>query len=319
MRTVVAIVVAGIAIVALAIHFSRSAPTAPAPASARVQPQVSSHDAGTATTNASAPRTAPAAESSAPVAVPLTEDERQQALCDEMWKRKTEREQAARDAESKDPAWAYQMEQKLREYTSARLQSSQVDVIDCKTTFCEITTQDSGPDASADFNRAIDELAQDPSKGFTGTSVSHTEEAGKVIHVARVDRRPAKIVNHPPLDKDQQACWDLSSRRAQQQFDAREAQPRDAGWADPMEQLLRQHIIGQLVKHPPDRLEINCKTTFCQIKATGRTKESQAAFQKVSQEVAAEPWADLRVGEGGSGSYGDIWRADVTLYRNESQ
>lgn len=319
MRKVVVVVFAVIAIVACAIYFNRSAPTTPAAASAPAQSQPASHDAGVVTTDTAAPRASTDSEILPSVATPQTEDERVLAACRANWERKTKREQAARDAESKDPAWAYQMEQKLREYMSRRLQLSQVDVIDCKTTFCEIKAQDFGADGSDEFNAAISAVMQEPWKDFKGNSFSHTEEAGKTIHFARVERKPAKMMNHPPLDKEQQACWDVTSRQAQQQLDARNAQPRDAGWADPMEQLLRQHIVGQLVKHPLDRLDINCKTTFCQIKASGKTKESQAIFQKVSQEVAAEPWAELRTGEAGSSGYGDSWDADVTLYRNESR
>jgi hypothetical protein len=225
------------------------------------------------------------------------------------------------------------MEQKLREFMTPQLQAKQIDLtaIECKTNFCEIRAETVGAELSEEFNKVMSAAREQPWSDFTGFAFSHDADSGKqVLHYARLSRRQAKpTAREEPDDMqtavvraEEQALTACSEQAYEQQERARaaqEAEPRDSSWADPMEQLLRQHIIGQLVKHPLDRLEINCKTTFCQLKATGRTKESQAAFQKVSQEVAAEPWADLRVGEGGSGSYGDIWRADVRLYRNESQ
>jgi hypothetical protein len=83
-----------------------------------------------------------------------------------------------------------------------------------------------------------------------------------------------------------------------------------------MEQLLRQHIASRLVKHPVQQLSIECRTTFCLLRARGQIEDSQRAFVQASHEAAAEPWANLRVGETGNTGYPDgWWRSDVTLYR----
>ncbi len=56
------------------------------------------------------------------------------------------REQAARDAEPKDLAWAYAMEQKLRQFTMPRFQADEIDLtaIDCKTSFQDLILRDPG-------------------------------------------------------------------------------------------------------------------------------------------------------------------------------
>jgi hypothetical protein len=82
-----------------------------------------------------------------------------------------------------------------------------------------------------------------------------------------------------------------------------------------MELLLRQHVTSGLVKHPVEQLRIDCRTTFCRIKASGTTRESLLAFQQVCRDAAAEPWANLRAGESGNSGYGDSWTSETTLYR----
>jgi hypothetical protein len=71
----------------------------------------------------------------------------------------------------------------------------------------------------------------------------------------------------------------------------------------------------QMVKQPVERIDIDCRTTFCKIDAKGRTSDAYLAFQKVAQAVAGEPWANLRNGEGGGSSYGESWEQHYMLYR----
>ena len=250
----------------------------------------------------------------------LTSEEQQQlAACDTAWHRRREREQAARDAEQKDPAWAYQTEAQLREYTSHRFQSIPIEVtgIDCKTTYCDITAQGFTPDTAAEFNKAVDALGMQTRGNFQGVSVSHTEEGGKTLHVAQLKRRPERPAKPEQVTAEQLACMKLASLQSEREYAARQAESRDADWADPMEQLLRQHMTTELAKHPVERLDIACKTTFCELKASGRTAESQDAFQRLAQEIAAEPWADMEAAGGGSSGDGIRWEATQTLLRRE--
>lgn len=326
MRKRVAIVIASIVTGLIVAYFIRSQPvdkeeasaaTPPALATASQKSQEPADDTGTSTPTAGTLRVA---------TLPPTTAERPDAICNELSDRRLAREQAARDTEPKDPAWAYPMEQKLREFTTPLFQAKQIDVIaiDCKTTFCEIKARGLVPDTSEGFNKVI-EAVPEPWNDFTGWSIEHDTESGKRLHYVRISRKqsqsaPEQIddMQRAVLHAEEQAmaaCTAQQVERQQRELDARNAEPRDSSWADPMEQLLRQHITAQLVKHPFGHMEITCRSTFCEIKATGKTTQSYLAFQKVSQEAAGEPWSDLLVTGSGGGAYGDDWHQEVTLTR----
>ena len=340
MKKLVAVAIAVIAVIAIVIYFGHSAETTLPAAINPVQSHAPMHEAAprqdhTASVEPRPQATPTQARTGAPqtdtpvddgdprrAVTRLTKQEQQQlAACDAAWQRKTKLEQAARDAEQKDPAWAYQMEAKLREYTSKRFQSIPIEVtsIDCKTTFCDVTAQGFAPDTAAEFNRVIDALGLERRGDFQGMSVWHTEEAGKTLHFAQVKRKQERATAPEPVTAEQLACMKLASLQSERELAARDAEPRDAGWADPMEQLLRQHLTAKLAKHPVERLDIACKTTFCEIKASGPIGESHEAFQRVSQEIASEPWADMESGGGGSSSDGIRWEGTQTLLRRKSQ
>jgi hypothetical protein len=122
----------------------------------------------------------------------------------------------------------------------------------------------------------------------------------------------------PADEKLWAACASASNEEGQRKRAAMDAEPRDTSWADPMEQLLRQYLVEHTAKHPPDKLEITCRTTFCELKATGRTEAFALEFQKASQEVGSEPWGNLRNGEGGGGTLPDLSGMQMyqVLYRN---
>ena len=108
------------------------------------------------------------------------------------------------------------------------------------------------------------------------------------------------------------ARWDSQKKREQ---GAHDAEAKDPAWAYGMEQKLREYASQRLRETSIELREVDCKTTFCQIKAGGETEDSQRLFQQASQDAAAEPWVNLRIGEAGSSGYGNTWSADVTLYR----
>lgn len=324
-RVVVVIVIAFGIIVAYLIRSpsvdkeEESAATVPALATASQQSQKPANNPGTSA--------APAGTLG--VASSASTGERPKDVCTELADRRRAREQAALDAEPKDPAWAYPMEQKLREFTAGRFQAQQIEVtaIDCKTNFCEIKAESLAPEMSEQFNKVMSAATEQPWNDFTGIASSHDADSGKqVLHYARLSRRQANQTAREEPDDMQiavlraeeqalTACSEQAYERQERARAAQEAEPRDSSWADPMEQLLRQHITAQLVKHPVGHMEIACRATFCKIKATGNTADSQLAFQKVSQEAAAEPWSDLQNSGYSGGSYGDDWHAEVTLQR----
>jgi hypothetical protein len=259
----------------------------------------------------------PSSQARSPQPAPSKDEAQQMAACHARWDSKKKREQAAHDAEAKDPAWAYAMEQKLREYASQRLRGTSIELkeVDCKTTFCDLLMEVFDPNSTNEMNNALEDAKKQPWSDFSGTSWAKTSDEGTTYRVELSRRHSYRTPFESGNDEQDLACTRLISDRTVRERAARDAQPRDVAWADQLEPLLRQHIMSRTGKHPPTKLDIVCKTTFCQIKAGGETEESQRLFQQVSQEAAAEPWANLRNGEAGSSGYGNRWTADVTLYR----
>jgi hypothetical protein len=324
MRKLVPIVVAAVAIVAVIIYFPRSPnDTTGGAADARAQPpaqqpQATKHDAAPAVTDTSAQSQSSARKNSPPAAAPLTVEQQERAACRAVSERRRARERAALDAEPKEPAWAYPMEQELREYLTQKLQSGRLELlgIDCKTTFCEIKAQLLDPEGSTEFNAAISGISGKPWNDFTGTGTSLSEDSGKTFYSAHLTRPQFKESPQPPQEAQAEAaCTARSIEKQKRERTARDAEPKDAGWAEPMEQLLRGYLTTQLSKHPAERIDIDCRTTYCRIAGSGRTNDAYLAFQKFAQAAADEPWANLRNGEGGGSGDGVTWKQEYFLYR----
>jgi len=329
MRKLVAIVVAAIAIVAVIIYFARSpgdtdASVAVAHEPERAQPlaqhpQEANHNVAAAVTDTSAQPQASARKNSPPSAAPLTAEQQERAACQAVWERRTARERAALDAEPKDAAWAYPMEQKLREHLTQKLRSGQVEVlgIDCKTTFCEIKTLLLDPEGGNEFSAAISDVSGKSWNDFSGAGTSISEESGKTLYVGQLTRPQFRDRAQPSEEAQAEAaCTARAIEKQARERAARDAEPRDSSWAEPMEQLLRQYLTAQVGKQPIDRLDIDCRTTFCRIEANGRTSAASIALRTAVQAAAAEPWANLRTGESGSTGYGDdTWKQRHFLHR----
>jgi hypothetical protein len=322
-KFVAATIAAIVAAVSIVVYISRQSETTRSLVREPEQPQVPASDRGTpAMTAADTSRASRDDETSRSVPTPTADEAKQAAECQALSKRGRDREQAARDSELKDPAWAYEMEQKLREYASRRFRTTTIEVIaiDCRTSFCEITAQGFVPE-SKEFYDGLQGAGKESWNDFTGTSTSHTEEAGKIRYHGEVSRRQSYRQQNYYSEREQEqvaACIQLGNQQDQRKRATRDAEPRDAGWADPTEQLLRQYLVAQVAKHPVEQLDITCRTTFCQIKASGRGTESYLAFQKAAQEAASEPWSDLRNGGGGGSGYGEGWQQDYMLHRRDA-
>ncbi len=264
-------------------------------------------------------RSAPTQERpSRPPAENRLDETKQLAQCRAQRERQHKAEQAARAAETKDLAWAYATEQKLREYLSRRLRTTPIEVteIDCRATFCEIKGQGFLP-ASDEFRLAIAGVLEESWSDFTWSSDYPTVQAGKVVYGAEVRRKQsyATAFEEQEDSPEQIACGKLAGRRKQQERAARDAEPRDSDWADQMEQLLRMHFAAQLTRHPVEQLDIDCRTTICMVKAKGRSNDSLLDFQRAMNTVESEPWSNLRKGIGGTSGHGDGWTAQYTLHR----
>ena len=321
MKKLVAIAIAVVAAVAIVVGFARSGDATQAHVSQSKESAANPPDEGTSHESSDA-------ESPAAIAAPIT-DEQKLAACGAIVTRKAELNNAMVAAEPKDSAWAYPMEQKLREFTSRRFQSSEINVvaIDCRTYHCDIKAQTFDAEKTAkEFAEGMAALREEAWSGeFTGGGTSYEEEEGKTFHVAYVNRpRPPEITRMMMRDDPREArllsdCAALREKQQQRRRAARDGQERDGSWADPMEYRLREHMTAQLSKQPIDHLDIDCRKTFCRLQASGRTSESQAAFQKAAEDASKQSWANLWYAEvAGQGENG-VWDGSVVLYRRNSQ
>jgi hypothetical protein len=329
MRKLVAVVIASIAIVVVVyvVRTPDATDAATAIDAARERGQQQSkgpaHDVSVDVTDSGPAPASTVRQDSRPVTVPLTVEQRQRAACIALAERRQARERAILDAEPKDPIWAYSMEQKVREYMTRRLAASQSEVtgIDCKTTFCEIKAQGFAPEASGEFNAAMQAAPQASWNDFTEVYTSQSEESAKWLLYGQLRRKQFNAeTRDPPEDAPAEAaCAARAVEARRRELAARDAEPRDASWAGPTEQLLRQFFTKQLKKHPVEHLDISCKTTFCQVTAKGRTDASSVALEKAAQAAAVEAGSELRMCEGGISGYVDHWQQNYVLYRREGR
>lgn len=324
MKKLVAIAIAVVAAVAIVAYFADSGDATRAHISQSEESQAPSAIQPPDQGNAREPSDA----ESAPSITASISDEQKLAACGAIIRRKAERNNAMLAAEPKDPAWAYSMEQKLREFTSRRWQSSEINVVavDCRTYYCEIKAQTFDAEKTAkEFAEGIGALSEQAWSGeFTGSGTSYEEQEGKTFHVARISRPPPEPIRMMMRDDPKEArllsdCAAIGEKREQQRRATRDRQERDAGWADPMEYRLREYMTARLSKHAIDHLDIDCRKTFCRLQASGRTSESQAAFQNAAENASQESWANLWYAEvAGQGENG-VWDGSVVLYRRNSQ
>jgi uncharacterized lipoprotein YmbA len=325
MKKLVAIAIAVVVAVSIIVYFARSGDTtsthtsqsaeSPAPAAATEPPnEGDSHESSDA--------------ESATITAPMT-DQQKLAACDAIMTRRAERNNDMLVAEPKDPAWAYPMEQKLREFASRRFQSSEINVVavDCRTYHCDIKAQTFDAEKTAkEFAEGMASLREEAWAGeLTGNGTSYEEEEGKAFYVARINRpRPAETTRMIVRDDPREArllsdCAAVSEKQQQQQRATRDGQERDASWADPMEYRLREYMTARLSKHSIDHLDIDCRQTFCRLQASGRTSESQAAFREAAEDASKESWASLWYAEAAGHAENGVWDGSIVLYRRNSQ
>ena len=325
MKKLVAIAIATVAAAAILVHFARSgdATLADIGRSEKSQAPSATQPSDQGNSNESSD-----AERAPSIGASISEGQKL-AACAAIMTRRAGRNTAILAAEPKDPAWAYPMEQKLREFTSRRFQSSEINVVavDCRTYYCEIKAQTFDAEKTdKSFAEGMGALREEAwSAEFTGSGTYYAEEEGKTFHIARIDRpRPPEMTRMMMRDDPKEAqllsdCAAINENREQQRRATRDRQDRDASWADPMEYRLREYMTAQLSKHPIDHLDIDCRKTFCRLQASGRTSESQAAFQKAAEQASKESWANLWYAEVAGEAENGVWDGSVVMYRRNSQ
>lgn len=107
----------------------------------------------------------------------------------------------------------------------------------------------------------------------------------------------------------EQAYMAMQERRRAREQSAREAETKDA-WGYATEQQLQQFLTSHRAADKFRMTTLDCRTTYCELRATGNSPEAIAAFQEVMNEAVQQSWAGLQMSEGGSTSDG----ASNTMY-----
>lgn len=130
----------------------------------------------------------------------------------------------------------------------------------------------------------------------------------------------ARIALQAISDQDaSQVCGDASSRREQRAKAKRDAEPKDAGWAYPTEQLVLYHVESQMSSDRYKTLHIDCRTTYCEMRMEGVGEESRELANKLAQEIARQPWSEMVYKGGGGSSIGDEWSIRHDWFRPRTE
>lgn len=216
--------------------------------------------------------------------------------------RKLEREKAAREAESKDINWAYEMEQLLGQFIAAhpRATTIQVSGIECRTSFCEIKAIGQADSWEA-FIAIVEQTPNEPwsTLSLNKRMSSDFRDDGQMDFHAIIERTSASTTGSagdhllsPALSVDEDECEcateEWQARKAEFEAAARAAEPKDANWAYATEQRLQQFIAADPRSTTFEISSMDCRTTFCEIKAIGQTEQSSDDFSDIIYQAVAQ-------------------------------
>lgn len=253
-------------------------------------------------------------------AEPDPEDWDTPCACAGAWHaRKEERERAAREAEPKDINWAYEMEQLLEQFIAAHPQARTIQIsgIECRTSFCEIKAI-AHPGSWDAFEAVVEQALNEPWSTLSGNRSlrSNSRDDGQQGFHAIIERTSiaatTSAADHllssvPGGDEEECECatseWQM--RKAEHEAAARAAEPKDVYWAYATEQQLQQFIAAHPQAITFQVSSIDCRTTFCEIKAIGLTDQSAEIFGDIIREGVAQERSGLDQGVASGSSRSD--------------
>jgi hypothetical protein len=117
----------------------------------------------------------------------------------------------------------------------------------------------------------------------------------------------------------QELCTRANQLQAAREQGAKDAEPKDAGWAYPMEQLMRQHIEMHLPADKYTTLRVECRTTFCELRMEGASADGRELAEQVVQQIQHQPWSDIAQKGNGGGSSGESWHLHYDWIRPRTE
>jgi hypothetical protein len=94
-------------------------------------------------------------------------------------------------------------------------------------------------------------------------------------------------------DEANRFCSAVFNRQQQRDRAAKEAEPKDVSWAYSTEQLIQQHVEMNMSPAQYNKLRIECRTTFCEMRIEGVGGENKALASEIAQGIAQQPWHDM--------------------------
>lgn len=112
-----------------------------------------------------------------------------------------------------------------------------------------------------------------------------------------------------------QFCLRAHQLRSQRERAEKDAEPKDPGWAYSMESLIRQHMEANVPRDQYTKLQIDCRTTFCELRMEGTVPAGQDLADRIAKEIVKQPWSDIASKGAGGGSSGDEWHISYEWFR----
>jgi hypothetical protein len=114
-------------------------------------------------------------------------------------------------------------------------------------------------------------------------------------------------------------CNRSSQLRQAREQAAKDAEPKDAGWAYPMEQLIRQHIEMHLPADTYTKLSVECHTSFCELRLESTGMDGKELADKVVQQIQHQQWSDIVQRRSGGGVDGETWYVEYDWFRPRTE
>ncbi|MEM9385467.1 MAG: hypothetical protein AAGA68_10430 [Pseudomonadota bacterium] len=216
----------------------------------------------------------------------------------ELHQRQVQYEQDLRNAQTKDPGWAYETEQLLQQFVASNLRSHAVDEVsvECRTTFCDIRANGSIEAATA-FEEVIKEAQIEPWSTFNSgrqirTTPKDTNAASYQALVYRESVPDDLVLPDLPEPSAEGSCPCASDawqgRRLKLEQEARANEIKDPYWAYEKEQRLNTLVADHELSSVLESWTVDCRQTYCDIRAT-MTGEEQGGFNQLILEIAQDP------------------------------
>ena len=176
------------------------------------------------------------------------------------------------------------------------------------------------PSCAAGVDKDSAALSNNPARATERPASNATIASAPVpaLPNASHEVRPDWIERLSEREADEVCTRAHQLRRAREQA-AKDAEPKDVGWAYSMEQLIRQHTEMHLPADKYTKLQVECRTTFCEMRLEGPNLDDQTVAAEVLHQIPQQVWSDVVQKGYGSGSDGRAWYIEYEWFRPRTE